>query len=207
VLVLSWKGYELKTVIVLYMLVLLNSAASAEVYTWEDANGLNFSDNSSSIPEWYREKPAAETRVEPVKTNPQARVGMYPQNRLVAEQEARAAVHLANREQHRLTAEAKKQQQANSRDLETTLQSLVRFVVIWVMLGLCLFVIWIATLVDIVRSKFPTPASKAGWLLVVLFLPLLGMVPYLILGADQKCNPVNCREKQPLGVDCPVRPG
>jgi len=202
----------LKTFVILYILVLLSSAASAEIYRWEDANGVNFTDDSSAIPEKYREKPpaepSAETGVQPVNSNPQPRIGeMYQQNRQAVSRANQAAAHQASLERHRRAVEAKKQQQINRRDFETTLQSLAKFVVIWVMLGGCLFVIWVATLVDIVRSRFTTPSGKAVWLLLVLFLPLLGMVPYLILGANRKCNPVNSRESQPFPVACPVKSG
>lgn len=188
----------MKTVIILYMLVLLTSVASADVYTWEDANGLNFTDNASSIPEKYRKKLHTETNVQSENRNPLVRVGMYQQNRPVANQENQAAVHQANLEQHRRAAEAKKQHQINTRNFENTLQSLVKFIVIWIMLGFCLFVVWIVTVVDIVRSGFITSSSKTVWMLLVFFLPLIGMVLYIILGSNQKSTSVNCKEKQRL---------
>jgi hypothetical protein len=192
------KGHELKTVIILYMLFFLITVASAEVYTWEDANGTNFTDDSSSVPEKYREKPFAQTNVQSGNTNSQVRAGTYRQNRPVAVQENQAAVHQANLEQHRRTAEAKKQQHINTRNFETTLQSLAKFIVIGIILGLCLFVVWIVTIVDIVRSDFIPSSSKTVWMLLVLFLPLLGMVPYIILGSNQKSNSASCKQKQRL---------
>lgn len=197
----------MKTFIFLYMLVLLSSVASAEVYRWEDANGLHFTDDFSSVPERHREKPFAVINGQSGNTDSNTRGGLYLQNRLVAEQEARAAAHQDNLDQHRRAAEAKKQLQLNSRDLDTTLQSLVKSVVIWLLLAVCLFVVWIATLVDIVRSTFTTPSGKAVWMLAVLFLPLLGMVFYLILGANRKCDPVDRREGHLFGAACPARPG
>jgi len=193
------------------MLVLLSSVASAEIYRWEDANGVNFTDDSSSIPEKYRgpspAEPPAETGEQPVNSNQQVRVGMYQQNRQSASSANQAAAHQASLERHSRAVAAKKQQQTNRRDFETTLQSLAKFVVIWILQGGCLFVIWVATLVDIVRSRFTTHSGKAVWLLLVLFLPLLGVVPYLILGANRKCNPENGRESQPFRVACPAKPG
>jgi Phospholipase_D-nuclease N-terminal/Domain of unknown function (DUF4124) len=187
------------------MLFFLTTIASAEVYTWVDANGMNFTDDSSAVPERYREKPLAETKVQPESTtNPLVRVGMYQQNRPVAVQENQAAVHQANLEQHRRAAEAKKQQLITTRNLETTLQSLAKFIVIWIMLGFCLFVVWIVTIVDIARSDFITPSSKTVWMLLVLFLPLLGMVPYIILGSSQKSRSPSCKERQRLVL--PARP-
>jgi cation transport ATPase len=177
----------LKTVIILYMLILLTSVASAEIYRWEDANGINFTDDSSSVPEKYLEKPFAETNAQSESINPHLRVAITQQNRPVANQENQAAVHQANLEHHRRAAEAKKQQQINTRDFQTTLQSLAKFIVIWIILGFCLFTIWIVTIVDIARSEFTTPSNKTFWMLLVLLVPLLGMLPYMILGPDQKC--------------------
>jgi hypothetical protein len=191
----------------LYTLVLLASAASAEVYRWEDANGLHFTDDVSSMPERHREKSFALVNPQSRHTDSNSRGGLYPQNRLVAEQEARTAALQANLDQRRRAAEAKKQRQLNSRDLDSTLQSLVKVVVIWLLLAVCLLVVWIATLVDIVRSTFTTPSGKAVWMLAVLFLPLFGMVFYLILGANRKCDPVYRRERNPFGAACPVRSG
>ena len=181
------KGREMKTAIILYMLILLSSVASAEIYRWEDANGINFTDDSSSVPEKYREKPFAEINAQSEGINPVVRVAITRQNRPAANQENQAAVHQANLEQHRRAAELKKQQQINTEEFQTTLQSLAKFIFIWIMLGFCLFIIWIVTIVDIVRSEFITPSNKTVWMLLVLLLPLLGMVPYLMLGSDQKC--------------------
>jgi hypothetical protein len=89
-------------------------------------------------------------------------------------------------EQHRRTAEVKKQLLINSSDFDNTLQSLAKFIVIWIILGFLLFVVWAGTIVDIARSEFENTTQKTGWMLLVLFLPLLGMLFYLILGLKQK---------------------
>jgi len=204
---LSRKGHELKISIILYIVLIITPVASAEVYRWEDANGINFTDNSSSVPEKYREKLSAEPKVQSGNTTPQARVGMYRQISPSAGQEQRAAVHQADLAQHRRTAQAKEQQQITIRDRENTLQSLAKFIVIWILLGSCLFVVWIAAIVDIVRSEFVTPSSKTAWMLVVVCFPLLGMVPYMILGSNQKGRSVGCRERQLRGAACPGHPG
>lgn len=183
-------------------MLIISSLASAEVYRWEDANGINFTDNSSSVPEKYREKLAAETRVQSGNTDPQARVGMYRQVNPAAAQQQRAAARQADPAQHRRTAQAREQQQITTRDRENTLQSLAKFIVVWILLGSCLFVVWIAAIVDIVRSEFVTPLSKTAWMLLVLCFPLLGMVPYMILGSNQKGRSAGCRERHLFGVAC-----
>jgi hypothetical protein len=116
----------------------------------------------------------------------QANSTITRQNALAANQEKQAAVRQDNLEQHRRTAEVKKQLLINSSDFDNTLQSLAKFIVIWIILGFFLFVVWAGTIVDIARSEFETNTQKTGWMLLVLFLPLLGMLFYLILGLKQK---------------------
>lgn len=170
------------------MLVFLVSAASAEIYSWEDADGVHFTDSPPSVPEKYREKPVSESNVQAEFKDPHVKGGMSQQNTLVANQEKRAADHQASLEQHKQSAEAAKKKQISARKFENTLQSLVKFIVIWIILGFSLFVVWMVTIVDIVRSDFITPSSKTVWMLLVLFLPLLGMLFYMFMGSNQKSN-------------------
>ncbi len=44
---------------------------------------------------------------------------------------------------------------------------------------------WIIALVDILRSEF-TGANKIVWLLVVIFLPVIGFLLYFLIGRNQK---------------------
>ena len=193
----------MKSLIIIYLLVFLSSSASADVYTWEDANGVNFTDDASSIPEMYREEPAAVAKAHFGNSSVPARADKYPQTRRAVEQENRDAARQAGLEQHRQAAQAKNQRQTETRDFESTLKSLAKFVVIWIVLGACLFLVWLATMVDIIRSTFTTPSHKTVWMLLVLFLPLLGMVPYMILGLNQKRD----LDRQPFGTSCTVNPG
>ncbi|WP_424292348.1 PLD nuclease N-terminal domain-containing protein [Daejeonella sp.] len=39
---------------------------------------------------------------------------------------------------------------------------------------------------DISRSKFNDPLNKVLWVLIVLFVPLIGSILYLVLGRSQK---------------------
>lgn len=172
--------------ILLYMLVMLTADASAEVFRWEDANGIHLTDDASALPETYRAKLATESTEPPGNREQPGSDAAARQNTFAADQSRQAAVLQANLEQHKRTAEVKKQLQINSREFESTLQSLARFIVVWIILGLGLLAVWAGTLVDIARSEFATTAQKAGWMLLVLLLPLLGMLFYLILGTAQK---------------------
>ena len=180
----------------------LASTASAEIYRWEDANGVNFTDESSSVPENFREKFFAETDARPESTSrPEdtaqpVKAGIYRQNSPEVVQENRAAVRQANLEQKRSAAEAVKQKQIRTKEFQNTLQSLAFYIEILVLLGIVLLVVWMVTIADIVRSEFITPSSKTVWLLLVLLLPVIGMLPYILLGSNHKYVPVSHKEVQ-----------
>jgi len=56
-------------------------------------------------------------------------------------------------------------------------------VAIFIALFVCL--LWIAALVDIVRSEF-RGNDKLVWVLVVIFFPLLGSILYFLIGRSSK---------------------
>jgi type VI protein secretion system component VasK len=55
----------------------------------------------------------------------------------------------------------------------------------WWLLGVLVIVVWIVTVVDIVRRRHTRPGSKtAAWILLVIMLPIVGtVVYYLVNGA------------------------
>lgn len=48
------------------------------------------------------------------------------------------------------------------------------------------FILWLWALVDIITSKFEESLMQVVWLLVVFFLPFLGVILYLLLGRSMK---------------------
>ena len=56
---------------------------------------------------------------------------------------------------------------------------------IWSLIWLAGAAIWIWALIDILRSEF-SGSNKIIWLLVVFFIPVLGLVLYLAMGRKQK---------------------
>ncbi len=56
-----------------------------------------------------------------------------------------------------------------------------------IVLGILLLplLLWIFALVDILRSEF-TGSNKIVWLLVVIFLPVIGFILYFLIGTKQK---------------------
>jgi hypothetical protein len=51
---------------------------------------------------------------------------------------------------------------------------------VWVFILIPLLVIWVVGLVDIFRRDLPR-SHKAGWILVVVLLPVVGTITYFLL--------------------------
>lgn len=45
---------------------------------------------------------------------------------------------------------------------------------------------WIYALVDVVRSEFKVPTNKVTWIMVLMFMPFLGVILYFLFGSKQK---------------------
>lgn len=59
------------------------------------------------------------------------------------------------------------------------------FVLFMLIIFLAIFITWLIALIDILRSEF-TGYNKIIWILVVLFVPLLGAILYFAIGRRQK---------------------
>jgi len=55
------------------------------------------------------------------------------------------------------------------------------------------FAIWIWAMIDIITSKFKEDLMQIVWLLVVFFLPFLGVLLYLIIGRSMKIIPLKIK--------------
>jgi hypothetical protein len=201
----------LKTIVILLLLALTTSVANAETYKWEDASGVHFTDNLSSVPEKYREKHAPEATVQNKAAAPQLSTGMAQQFRpavmqpylppaiqpaIQQYQQDQAAAYQANLEQQRRAAEVMRQQQAralavSARNVEKASNSFAKFMAFWLLMGFGLMIAWVSTIVDIVRSEFVSPSNKTVWMLLVIFLPMLGMILYFMMGQGQKHKTTN----------------
>ncbi|MFA6188423.1 MAG: SHOCT domain-containing protein [Sulfuricurvum sp.] len=49
-----------------------------------------------------------------------------------------------------------------------------------------IFVLWVWALIDIITSKFQEDFMQVIWLLVVFFLPFIGVLLYLLVGKSMK---------------------
>ena len=54
------------------------------------------------------------------------------------------------------------------------------------LLWLIYIIIWAGVLIDILKSDFRGGSDKIVWLLVVFFLPLIGLILYFLIGKSQK---------------------
>lgn len=189
-----------RIITLLYILACFSTAASAEIYRWEDANGIHLTDNPSSVPEKYRKKVEGDVRYQPDNDSLKPTVGINKLNVPAITNQFQPTINQANLEQQRRSNEVLRQQQAraiaaNNKTINDTFHSLARFMVIWIMIGCSLFIAWIFTVIDIVRSEFTSPSNKTVWILLVLLLPLLGMALYFLFGLSQKCNAGGHRNK------------
>lgn len=48
--------------------------------------------------------------------------------------------------------------------------------------------LWVWSVIDIVKGEFKSSTDKIVWLLLVLLVPVLGVILYLILGRNQKTD-------------------
>ena len=48
------------------------------------------------------------------------------------------------------------------------------------------FILWLWALMDIITSKFQDSLLQVVWLLVVFFLPFIGVILYLLIGKSMK---------------------
>jgi len=188
---------------ILLLSVVVASIASAEIYTWEDADAVNFTDNPSSVPDKYLNLVTAERREQIKSLAPQVRVKVTGQNRTVPTQEDQTAVYQTTVEQQSRTAATIKQPQTtvsaeSTRGVKDTFPSLATLIVVWLIIALFLIIAWVATIADTVRSRFITPSIRTVWMLLVIFVPVIGMLFYYILGLSQKSTATSCSTKQHL---------
>jgi hypothetical protein len=166
----------------------------------EDANGVHYTDNAASVPEKYRNEVVSETQIKDKSSAPRVDAAIPPQSNVVVPPNQNIN-YQAITEQQRQLAETMKQQQAialakSNKVVEGAMQSLTKYMVIWLIIGFVVFIEWLSTLVDIVRSDFTSPSNKIVWVILVVLLPILGMFLYFIFGLRQKCNSGDIKNKE-----------
>lgn len=54
------------------------------------------------------------------------------------------------------------------------------------LIGLLCLALWIFALVDIVQSRFRQDTTRIVWILIVIFLPVIGTILYYLIGREQR---------------------
>lgn len=57
------------------------------------------------------------------------------------------------------------------------------------LLRLAFMLLWVLTLVSVIRNKGLTDGEKAGWVITIVFLPFIGGMLYLIFGHPKQLKP------------------
>lgn len=65
--------------------------------------------------------------------------------------------------------------------------SLIHLIVVFIFI-LLPSILWIIALIDILKSDFKDSNGKIIWLLLVIFLPVIGSILYFAIGKSQKIN-------------------
>lgn len=52
------------------------------------------------------------------------------------------------------------------------------------------FGVWLGALIDLLRSNFTDSITKLIWLIMIIFVPVLGAVLYLLIGRKQKMKAI-----------------
>jgi hypothetical protein len=187
--------------LILSLSVLCPSGTSAEVYTWEDAHVIHFTDDPSAVPGRLIEKTNPVDSGQNNNADPAEDSGATEQSRPALFQKRQDVEHRGEPGQQRRAAPttAQKPPTAAAGHAELgneTFPSLATLMVVWMLLVLILMTVWVVTIISIVKSGFISPTIKRVWLLLVIFVPFIGMIFYYILGTSQKCRLPGYNDKQ-----------
>lgn len=197
----------MKLIFKIICLLAMSSISCAEVYKWEDANGMHFTDNPNSIPSKYRAKAYQEASEfsppQNVNTqnrfsnNEQVNAGQAMSQMTPSISQQLMQANQTNVDQAKIRADLIRNQQkqaAISRQVQVNalkskqeaLKSLSRYITFWIIISVVIFASWIAVIVDILRSDFKNQTNKMVWIIVVIGLGPLGMLLYFTIGGSQK---------------------
>lgn len=175
--------------ITMCLLALLAPAASAEIYRWDDAGVTVFTDDLASVPEEYREKASAAAAGQLASAAPQVEEAATGEEKPVTTRQITMMASRDAPEQHmqpRSMIRHSRNMAGVARDTADGFPSLAAAVVTGLLSMLFLTITWVITIFQIGTSRFITPEIKTTWMLVVIFLPFIGMLFYYILGLQQR---------------------
>jgi hypothetical protein len=53
---------------------------------------------------------------------------------------------------------------------------------------LVLFILWLWTLIDALRSTFKSDTEKLMWVMLIVFLSIIGAILYILIGRNQRLD-------------------
>jgi hypothetical protein len=198
-----------------FLCLLPFSIGHAETYKWQDENGMHFTDNASSIPLKYREKVLEEARQNSLdqhsstatpfsRSNGISPQGVRPEYSYQPSFERKPfpqeSIHPPQFPAHR----PKRVHAPGS--IEEAFLPLAKFMTAIIAISIAIGVVWVITLVDILRSEFTDSSNKIVWFFLVLFLPVLGIFLYGIIGLDQKKEGFSGRDKTQMELMSRIHP-
>ena len=65
-------------------------------------------------------------------------------------------------------------------------ETFARFTALILLFGIVLFLVWLVTIIDILKSEFKRDADKIVWFFFVTMVPLIGAFLYFLIGRFQK---------------------
>lgn len=63
--------------------------------------------------------------------------------------------------------------------------------IIWTILAAVICFIFLAALINVLKSDFTDSTTKLMWILVILLVPFLGSIIYFMIGGKHKVQKVN----------------
>lgn len=191
----------MKMLLCIILMLIYISLASAETYKWEDANGMHFTDNASSIPEKYREKVLDEARKDSPDQQPHTTTRSERQDGIISYGARTVKSHQPNERHdpvpgHSILTPLSPSKPAHApKTIKEAFMPLVKFMTISILIGIFLFLVWLSTLLDIILGNFKDSSNKIIWFLLVFFLPVIGMLLYWMIGLRQKDGGLKPRER------------
>ena len=168
----------MKTSLILFFLIFSSCFAFGEIYSWEDAEAIHFTDNPDSIPEKYRENIIEESREEMQTQNSEVVENLPPKSNQVNYENKNVTKYVTPTVEYPVNTYVTKNLREDFAPFSKPLAAAI-------LISATILIGWIIILADIISSEF-SEYSKTKWLLLVLFTVPLGMLLYLMFGLEQK---------------------
>ncbi len=182
-----------KIVATAIMFIIISSQWTFAVYRWTDESGNihisetpnpNNPSNSEFIPE-NTSKPNSNRPAKAMQTQPYSFPAPPPQ---IYSPAGMQMPNSAPNPQPLRINPTPFDQKAAERAVDQALEPLTRLMAWIVLIGILHMLLFILTLVNIMKSEFTNNINKILWVLIVLVMPVLGALLYFFIGRQQRVN-------------------